>query len=104
MFRLDLLRIGVETINPRVTSLVGLLRLFFLNGLSFSNLSINLIFDLLKLLLRLLVVVSQDVQALSFMLYLTGIVVSFLLQAHGLSLVQAVSGGHEFVVGVLHDE
>ena len=98
MFRLDLLRIGVETINPRVTSLVGLLRLFFLNGLSFSNLSINLIFDLLKLLLRLLVVVSQDVQALSFMLYLTGIVVSFLLQTHGLSLVQAVSGGHEFVV------
>ena len=104
MFRLDLLRIGVETINPRVTSLVGLLRLFFLNGLSFSNLSINLIFDLLKLLLRLLVVVSQDVQALSFVLYLTGIVVSFLLQTHGLSLVQAVSGGREFVVGVLHDE
>ena len=63
---------------------------------------LDFLFDFGELLLHLFLIVSGNEEAFALMLKLPGIIVCFLLQAHRLSLVQAVTSLHEFIVRILH--
>ena len=75
--------------------------LFFIRVLlRFAYFLVNFVPDLLILFLCLFVSVCQDKESLTFVLYQSSVVVSFLLKTHRLGLVEAIASSHEFVVRV----
>ena len=100
---LGLVGTGVQSVHEGLSVSVdmGGRRIFlitFFAFLVFSDFFIDFVLDLLQLLSLLLVQVRQDEESLSLVLQLSRVVVGFLLESHGLRLVQAVTGGHKFIV------
>ena len=110
MLTLDLLWLRVQSGYEIACSLClslisGLTRIcivIFVCSLSLANLLIDFILDLLKLLLRLLIIVSQDHEDFARMLQFLRIIVGFLLEPHGFCLIKAVASLYKFIVRFVH--
>ena len=89
---------GCARLRSRLNLLSFLVVVIHSLRLGFVNFVLCLFLDFLQLLHRRLVVVRQDHQILSLLLEPLGVIVGFLLEAHGLSLVQAEASFFELSI------